>query len=191
MTPLDLRALRDAVERGALLRYRHFWGHRPRGDGKLSDSVFSQWWPCRFEVDDQVYVTAEQFMMAEKARLFGDEKARAAILAAESPATCKKLGRAVQGFEEARWVASRFDLVTRGNLAKFDQDDRLRSYLLDTGAEILVEASPTDRVWGIGIGREDARARDPLAWQGANLLGFALVRVRGILRGELPAIAAI
>lgn len=187
--PLGLTDLRAAVSRGERYRYRYFWGHRPRPDGQLSDSVFSQWWPCSFEVDGQTYSSAEQCMMAGKARLFGDAEARAAILTTVEPATCKALGRTVRNFAEAPWKAVRFGLVTRGSVAKFGQDAALRAYLLATGDEILVEASPHDRIWGIGLGREDERARDPRTWQGQNLLGFALVRARAILRGDLPAVA--
>jgi hypothetical protein len=183
---MDLESLRRAVADGGTFRYRYFWGHKPRPDGQLSDSVFSQWWPCRFQVDGRGYTSAEQFMMAGKARLFGDAEALGAILTATDPAKIKALGRTVRGFEEPKWAAARFDLVTRGNVAKFGQDPALRAYLLGTADDILVEASPVDPIWGIGMGRENGRSRDPRTWQGMNLLGFALVRARAILRGQLP-----
>ncbi len=148
--------------------------------------MFSQWWPCLFEEDGLRFASAEMYMMAGKARLFGDDETLAEILAAADPATCKALGRRVRGFDQTRWKQARFDLVTRGNAAKFGQDDALRDYLLATGDDILVEASPRDRIWGIGLGRDNERARDPRTWQGGNLLGFALVRARAVLRGELP-----
>jgi ribA/ribD-fused uncharacterized protein len=174
--PLDIDSLRRAVESGQSFRYHFFWGHRREPDG-----VFSQWWPCRFEVDGQLYSTAEQFMMAGKARLFADANALATILAESDPAACKKLGRKVRNFDEAAWAAARFDLVVRGNLAKFGQSDHLRGILLSTGDAILVEASPTDRIWGIGLRASDERARDPRTWRGKNLLGFALVETRSTL----------
>ena len=184
--PLDIDALRKAVADGQTFEYRFFWGHRREPDG-----VFSQWWPCRFELDGQVYTTAEQFMMAGKARLFADDQALAAILAESDPATCKKLGRRVRGFEEAAWAAARFELVVAGNLAKFGQSDHLRGILESTGEQLLVEASPTDRIWGIGLRAADPRAADPRTWQGRNLLGFALVRARALLRaaegGDRPS----
>jgi ribA/ribD-fused uncharacterized protein len=186
--PLDLEDLRQQVAAGRVFRYRFFWGHRAREDGQLSDSVFSQWWLCRFELDGVTYVTAEQFMMASKARLFGDAGALEAILAEADPASCKKLGRQVRDYDEVRWAAARFDLVTRGNVAKFGQDVRLRQYLVDTGEDILVEASPRDCIWGIGLGRDSERARDPRTWRGKNLLGFALVRARATLI-EAPGVA--
>lgn len=185
--PLEVHALRAAVSAGAEYTYRFFWGHTPRPDGRLSDAVFSQWWMARFEVDGQAYDNAEQFMMAGKARLFGDDAALADVLATAHPAACKAIGRRVAGFDESAWAAARFDLVTRGNVAKFGQDPALRAYLLGTGDEVLVEASPMDRIWGIGLGASEPRARDPRTWRGRNLLGFALVRARAVLRGELAA----
>lgn len=182
--PQDLESLRRAVAGGASFRYRYFWGHTPRPDGKLSDSVFSQWWPCRFQVDGQTYSSAEQFMMAGKARRFGDQATLARILETRDPAGCKKLGREVRGFNENAWAAERLDLVTRGNVAKFGQEPSYRAYLLATGDEVLVEAAPRDMIWGIGLGREHPKAADPRTWRGRNLLGFALVKAREALRSE-------
>jgi ribA/ribD-fused uncharacterized protein len=179
--PRDLAALRQAVEAGRSFTYRHFWGHTPRPDGALSDAVFSQWWACHFEEGGQRYSSAEQFMMAGKARLFGDDATLAKILAAHEPAVVKRLGREVRGFDEEAWSRARFDLVTRGNVAKFGADPKRRAYLLATGDAIPVEASPTDVVWGIGLARDDARAADPRRWRGLNLLGFALVAAREAL----------
>lgn len=183
----DLESLRAAVRAGRSFRYRHFWGHRARPDGRLTDSVFSQFWPCDFTIDGTRYVFAEQWMMSGKARLFGDEEALAKILVATAPQECKRLGRTVRGFDDRAWAAHRFDLVTRGNVAKFGQDPALREYLCGTGEDILVEASPMDRNWGIGMAATHPDANDPLKWRGRNLLGFALVRTRAILRGEAAA----
>lgn len=177
----DVTTLRAALARGEQLRYRLFWGHRPRRDGNISDSCFSQWWSCAFRVDGESYASAEQFMMAEKARLFGDDATRAKILATADPGYAKKLGRAVRGFDEARWEAARFDLVTRANAAKFGQNEPLGRHLLSTRDEILVEASPTDAIWGIGHAADDPAATRPDEWRGLNLLGFALMQVRAML----------
>ena len=106
----------------------------------------------------------------------------ARILETPHPADVKKLGRAVRGFEEGRWAVARFDIVVRGNLAKFSQHDRLRDYLLATGDRVLVEAAPGYRVWGIGLTQRDPLARAPARWPGLNLLGFALMEVRSGLR---------
>lgn len=184
--PLDVASLRESVEKGRAYEYRYFWGHTPRPDGKLSNACLSQWWPCRFTIGGQAYTTAEQWMMACKAREFGDRAALEKILVTHDPAEVKKLGREVQGFDGARWDAVRFDCVTVGNVAKFGDDPGLREFLLGTGEEILVEAAPRDQIWGIGLGAGNDKAKDPRTWRGRNLLGFALVRARGILRQELP-----
>lgn len=117
-------------------------------------------------------------MMAGKAALFGDEVARQQILGTSDPGQARKLGRAVTNFDDLTWQAERVGLVVRGNLAKFGQSPSLQSYLLDTHDRVLVEASPHDVVWGIGLGERQPEARDPLRWRGANLLGFALMEVR-------------
>jgi ribA/ribD-fused uncharacterized protein len=183
---LDVDSLRRAVSKGKRPSYRFFWGHKPRRDGALSDSCFSQWWPCQFVIDGQPYASAEQFMMAGKAGLFGDDEALGRILSTADPGRAKALGRKVRNFVEATWEKARFDLVTRGNTAKFAQDDRLQSYLFSTKDQIFVEASPVDRIWGIGLAANDAHVNNPVEWRGLNLLGFALVKTRAILRGELP-----
>lgn len=159
-----------------------FWGHQPQKGGGVSVSCLSQWYMLPFEVDGQVYATAEHFMMAEKARIFGDEAVRERILATEQPGIAKRLGRSVSGFDEAHWKAKREDVVFRGNIAKFTQSDELRDFLLGTGDQVLVEASPVDAVWGIAMAGNDPRALDPGKWQGLNLLGFVLMDVREALR---------
>ena len=174
--------LRRAVEGGQRFPYVFFWRHHPSADGVLGASCLSQWWPCRFTVDGVTYTSAEQWMMAAKARLFGDDEALAAMLATDEPDRVKALGRAVRNFESARWSAACAGIVTRGNLAKFGQSEPLREFLLGTGDAVLAEASPTDVIWGIGLDASDERASDPREWRGASLLGFALMRVRERLR---------
>jgi len=166
------------VQAGASPKYLLFWGHRPERDGRVGTGALSQWWPSAFTVDGVTYATAEHWMMAGKARLFGDEEIIPRILQARTPAEAKKLGRLVGGFDEERWVAERFDLVVAGNVAKFGQDEALRSYLLGTATRVLVEASPLDRVWGIGLAADNERATKPEEWRGLNLLGFALMEAR-------------
>jgi ribA/ribD-fused uncharacterized protein len=161
-----------------------FWGHQPQKDGSIGQGSLSQWWPCRFTVDGVEYTSAEHWMMAAKARLFGDEASVPLILAARTPAEAKVLGRKVSGFDEERWAAERFELVVQGNVAKFGQDAELRRYLLSTDRRVLVEASPLDRVWGIGLGTGNDAATDPRRWRGLNLLGFALMEARARLAAE-------
>ncbi len=163
------------------MKYLFFWGHQPERDGSIGKGCLSQWWPCSFVVDDQSFASAEHYMMWRKALLFDDSSTALRVLAAASPAEAKALGREVSGYDDAAWAAVRLEIVIAGNLAKFGQDPALRSYLLGTGSRILVEASPLDRVWGIGLEASDPRASDPASWLGLNLLGEALMEVRSRL----------
>ena len=117
-------------------------------------------------------------MMASKARLFGDHKTLAKILASAEPKDAKALGRMVVGFEAALWEAHGFDFVVQANLAKFSQNLELKDFLISTSPKVLVEASPVDPVWGIGLASDDPQALDAAQWPGRNLLGFALMEVR-------------
>nr|WP_312896650.1 NADAR family protein [Nonomuraea endophytica] len=173
-----MEEVRALEERGHHLKYVYFWGHQPGPGGQ---ACLSQWWESPFTVDDVTFRTAEHWMMAQKARLFGDEEAFTRILAAPHPKAAKDLGQKVRGFDEATWVDHRFEIVTAGNVAKFGQDSTLREYLLGTGSRVLVEASPRDRIWGIGLAADDDRAASPSQWLGLNLLGFALMEARGRL----------
>ncbi|MFJ4536501.1 NADAR family protein [Streptomyces tibetensis] len=175
-------ALIRAVHAGARVKYLHFWGHRPRPDGRIGASCLSQWWPAPFTVDGVAYATAEHWMMAAKARLFEDAAAEQAVLAAEHPAQAKKAGRLVRGFDEAVWARERFRIVVEGSVHKFAAHPELQAYLQGTGDRVLVEASPVDRVWGIGLAADDEAAADPQRWRGPNLLGFALMEARERLR---------
>ncbi|MEU3946797.1 NADAR family protein [Streptomyces sp. NPDC029526] len=185
-----IEALRD----GARVKYLHFWRHRPLPDGRIGASCLSQWWPSPFTVDGVRYATAEHWMMAEKARLFGDREAERQILAADHPGAAQRAGRRVRGFDEEVWRRERFRIVVEGSVHKFAADPALRSFLLGTagqdgsapapgvGGRVLVEASPVDRIWGIGLAADDERADDPERWRGENLLGFALMAARVRLR---------
>ncbi|WP_436777761.1 NADAR family protein [Yinghuangia sp. YIM S09857] len=182
--PRDVDSLKALVATGQRVRFLHFWGHRPQPDGSLGAGCLSQWWPSPFTVDGVTYATAEHWMMAGKARMFGDADAERRAIAANHPKAAKAVGRQVRGFDEATWVADRFELVVAGNVAKFGQDPDLRAYLLGTNTRILVEASPRDRIWGIGLAATEPYADDPDNWQGLNLLGFALMETRARLRAE-------
>ena len=141
-------------------------------------SPFGQWTRARFELEQHTYSCAEQYMMAEKARLFGDETVRKQILATDEPREHKRLGRTVSGFSVEVWEAHREDIVFRANVAKFSQNQDLLAVLTKTGSRMLVEASPYDRIWGIGLRSTDPGADDPARWRGLNLLGKVLMRVR-------------
>ncbi|CAN3980553.1 NADAR family protein [Kitasatospora purpeofusca] len=178
----DRAALTAAVAAGAQAKWLMFWGHKPQRDGSFGPGVLSQWWPDHpFTVDGVEYRTAEHWMMAGKARMFDDSRTLAQILAAPSAGEAKKLGRQVRGFDDAVWRAGRFELVVTGNVAKFGAHAGLRAYLLSTARRVLVEASPLDRIWGIGLGAENERAERPAEWRGENLLGFALMEARARL----------
>jgi len=182
---MPIRALSDLtaeIARGHRPKYVFFWGHTPAADGSVTKSCFSQWWVAPFVIDGFTYLTAEHYMMAAKARLFGDSATLARILAAKHPKQAKELGRQVLGFDEATWVRERFALVVTGNEAKFRQHPPLRDFLLGTGERVLVEASPVDRIWGIGLAADDDDIERPEKWRGLNLLGFALMEVRDLLR---------
>lgn len=174
---LLLANLRARFNAGEPMKFVCFWGHHPGRHG-IDASCFSQWFDAPFELDGLRYRTAEHYMMAEKARLFGDEDIRTRVLNAGTPGEAKALGRQVSGFDEALWRLHRFDIVVRANAAKFGQHSTLQQFLLNTGHRILVEASPVDRIWGIGLARDHPQAHNPNAWEGLNLLGFALMRVR-------------
>jgi ribA/ribD-fused uncharacterized protein len=142
------------------------------------EAPFSQWHPARFELAGKVFNCAEQYMMYGKAILFGDAEIAAEILEAVAPKQHKALGRKVRNFSDAVWKANREAIVTDGSRAKFMQNPELRQALLDTAGTELVEASPFDRIWGIGLAATDKRAEDPAQWRGQNLLGKILTRVR-------------
>lgn len=179
---MTLDRLRDAVARGASFEYVLFYGHARHVP--LGTECFSQWYPAPFTVDGLEYLTAEHYMMAGKARLFGNVEVFGQILAAPHPGAAKALGRRVRPFDEATWAAHRYDIVVAGNVAKFAQNPALAEVLLATGDRVLVEASPRDRIWGIGMGASNPAVREPRAWRGQNLLGFALMEVRDRLRAR-------
>ena len=125
-----------------------------------------------------MYCCAEQFMMAEKARMFGDEEMLSKIMESTDPKEMKAYGRAVRNFDKDLWESACFEVVKKGNSAKFSQNPQLLEFLKGTKKRILVEASPRDRIWGIGMGESNPDAENPLKWRGTNLLGFALTQVR-------------
>lgn len=153
--------------------FTFFWKHR-----------LSQWHGAPFVIGGVTFNCAEQYMMHAKALLFADREAAARILAAETPREQQAIGREVKGFDEAVWVLFREGVVFAGNYARFSQNAEQRELLFSTRGTTLVEASPHDRVWGIGLAADDPRARDRSQWLGLNLLGEALTRVREALLWE-------
>ena len=155
-----------------------FWGHRPSKDGSITKSCLSQWWMEDFWAIDSTYLCMEQYMMANKALLFGDEEIKKKIIECNEPQQIKELGRKVQGFDQDIWDRFKYSIVLNGNWLKFSQNRDLREYLISTGDSILVEASPYDNIWGIGFSADSPKAMNPFKWRGKNLLGFALMEVR-------------
>ncbi len=151
---------------------------------------FSQWYPCTFAVESWVladglrveYNCAEQYMMAEKARLFGDDETLQKIMASSDPREQKRLGRSVKNFDPAKWDAVCMDVVGTGNFAKFHQNQKLWDFIRSTDDKVLVEASPYDAIWGIGYSEQDAPNVPQSQW-GKNLLGICLMDVRHDLKG--------
>jgi hypothetical protein len=153
------------------------------------DGPFSQWDPSDFELDGMEYNCAEQLMMAEKARLFGDDETLDQIMDSDDPSVQKKLGRLVQDFDQDTWEEDEdngyprcWNIVWRGNMAKFSQNPHLLQELLATGDSLLVEASPYDTIWGIGMRESDPGIQNPENWRGTNWLGEVLTVVRAFLK---------
>jgi ribA/ribD-fused uncharacterized protein len=174
----------EEIARGASFDFLLFWGHTPKDPRVVDASCLSQWFERGFAVDGVRYATAEHYMMASKARLFRDDEALEEILKARTPAEAKAFGRSVRGYDDAAWEEARMAAVVRGNVAKFGQNEELGAFLRGTGDSVLVEASPRDQVWGIGLGASNPAARDPSRWRGRNLLGFALMAAREQLARE-------
>ena len=224
--PLNIKQLRRRWESGERFEFFLFYGHKPPFSG-VDASCLSQWFVQDFHIDGQRYPTAEHWMMAEKARLFGDEEMLRAILQCETPRDAKAFGRKVNGFDPKTWDEHKFDIVVRGNLAKFEQNAELGRFLSGTisgqlandrlvaeapqaykigdypktksnkqtkskisSQAILVEAAGRDTIWGIGLGQNNPKSRDPIQWRGENLLGFALTKVREKLLNENQSVQA-
>ena len=179
----DLHSCIKRYDTGELLEYVFFWGHHSK-TGQVTKACFSQWFPCTFEVDGITYNCAEQYMMAEKARVFSDEEVFSKILATSNPKDIKALGREVKNFDAKKWAAVSKDIVVKGNLHKFAQNMDLFQFLHDTGNKVLVEASPYDTIWGIGMQESETGITNPHNWKGLNQLGFALMEVRDDLMIE-------
>lgn len=121
-------------------------------------------------------------MMANKAELFGDMETKDKIMQCSTPKQIKALGRMVKGFDQEIWDKFKHSIVVNGNWRKFSQNRALCDFLLATGDSILVEASPVDKIWGIGLAADNPDAQNPLKWKGQNMLGFALMEVRDELQ---------
>lgn len=164
------------------VKYLFFWGHQPLSNGQIGKSCFSQWFEKGFEHEGITYLTAEHWMMAEKARLFVNEDILSKILKSGSAGEVKKFGRQIINFDADIWDRHKYDIVKKGNYLKFKQNEDLLTFLLSTNNRILVEASPHDNIWGIGMTANDEHIQNPDMWKGQNLLGYALMEVRDSLK---------
>jgi len=177
----NITELKQQLQKGKKFKYLFFWGHRQKEENTVDKSCLSQWFPIGFTIDEVYYRTAEHYMMAEKARLF-DKSMVEEILNAETTKEVKELGRKVKNFDSELWCEKSFDVVVKGNMEKFTQNSELKEFLLSTDEMVLVEASPYDKVWGIGMLATDEQVLNPMEWDGENKLGFALMVVRDKLK---------
>jgi ribA/ribD-fused uncharacterized protein len=141
-------------------------------------SLFSQWAHSPFKIDGVEYSCAEQYMMAMKAKHFGDKESLSKIMAAENPAVQKAIGRQVKNFNAKEWSRVARSYVLRGTKAKFDAHPVMKEALLSTGERMIVEASPTDCIWGIGLPLQSRDIFDLNKWRGSNWLGLCIMEVR-------------
>lgn len=169
---------------GQNLEFCFFWGHTPKIIGEVDKSCLSQWFERKFEYRGIQYLTAEHWMMAEKAKLFNDDLSLEKILNCSSPKEAKSIGRKVKDFDEVVWNRNKARIVKNGNYLKFKQNEDLWGFLDNTKNKILVESSPYDKIWGIGMRSKDMGVKNPNNWKGYNLLGYALMEVRDKLRIE-------
>lgn len=175
---MDKHTLVNMLEKGQKIKFIGFWGHYgTRG-------CYSQWSPHSFVEDGITYKTAEHYMMAQKAKLFNDMESFNLAINCPDPKSVKALGRGVKNFDASLWDKHKRDIVYRGNLLKFSQNEDIKKKLIGTGECVMVETSPYDKIWGIGIGPNDTRVVNPDQWKGENLLGFILMEVRNELRKQ-------
>jgi len=164
--PIDMKYTREIMPNGKLDAIP-FWG-----------GFMSNWHPSPFIIDGINYNCVEQHMMFNKAKYFGDIESAKKVLAADSPREQKKLGRKVSGFDAVQWRAVCYDICIEGVYHKFLQNEELKLKLIATGDSILIEGSPYDKIWGIGVDWEDDDCYYVERWNGDNLLGFMLMEVR-------------
>lgn len=175
----DLTVFPNTIEQDVFF---NSWASLPKMKGYFffyeTKDPLSQWYRCTFEEDGITFYSSEQYMMYHKALLFNDKEVASKILSTTNQRKQKELGRLVRGFQEEVWMKKRERIVYNGNLLKFQQNPTLKDYLLDTSGKILVEASPNDSIWGIGLGLEQTESADVKNWKGLNLLGYILTSIR-------------
>ena len=174
--------IKEKFESGEALEFIFFWGHTIKSNDEVGKNCLSQWFNSPFQVENIIYKTAEHWMMAQKALLFGDKKSFQKIISCDNPVEVKEIGRQILYFDEKIWNENKYEIVKNGNIHKFNQSPKLANFLLQTETQIIVEASPFDKIWGIGLSQDDLEVDNIYAWPGENLLGFALMEVRDFLK---------
>jgi ribA/ribD-fused uncharacterized protein len=142
------------------------------------NGIYSQWYKAPMTIDKMEYNSCEQYMMHQKALLFGDSEIAELIMNESNPKEQKKYGRMIKNFDKSVWDKNCLAIVYEGNLAKFSQNKDLKEEMLSTGNRIFVEASPFDNIWGIGMSEDSEGIENPSFWLGLNLLGQALTLVK-------------
>jgi len=174
----DMNWLREKYDHNDPMKFIFFWGHAKNPNGEIFSTCFSQWYESSFEINGLIFPTSEHWMMSQKALLFDNEDIHEQILQTDNPGKVKKLGRQVTGFDIDVWKKHRKEIVRIGNIHKFNQNKELGEYLLNTNNRIIVEASPRDRIWGIGLSKNNDKIKNIHTWRGLNLLGFVLMETR-------------
>lgn len=151
----------------------YFWG-----------SIFSNFEPCLFTIDFVEYSSVEQYFMSRKAAMFGDYETLKQIMATKLPATQKELGRGVHGFKSDVWDYWKYKVMIDGTYAKFTSSPKMINAMMDTHDKVLVEASPSDLIWGVGLHYNDEKILDRDNWRGQNQLGKALMHIRRKMRSK-------
>lgn len=155
----------------ASITYIYFWKPNQR------NGYLSNWYNSPFIVDGKYFLNNEQYFMWRKQQLFDSRNTRLEneILETSDPNRIKQLGRSVKNFDESIWDIHKYDIMKTGLTHKFIQNIELKTELIKTKDAYLVEASPYDKIWGIGLNMDDAKYKE---WRGENLLGKALMDVR-------------
>lgn len=167
----------EMMKDGLMVYDKHvaFWG-----------SAFSNFYPCNFILDDEKWISSEQFFMACKARCFDDMDIFYEIRETTTPEAAKKLGRKVRGFTDDIWDKVKYEIMLAGVYAKFSQNEDLKKFILSSEFEgkYFVEGSPFDGVWGVKMDYRNPDIDNPENWNGENLLGKVLNEVREMLKNE-------
>ena len=150
-----------------------FWG-----------SELSNWYVCVFKYKGHEFRNSEQAFMWEKAMHFNDITIANEILKEPNPRRNKELGRKVRNFNGEEWAKVSLKYMIDINYVKWSSNDKLKKLLLSTDNKILVEASPYDTIWGIGIHWDDDDVLDEKKWKGTNWLGKSLMEVRNKIRND-------